>query len=75
MTGGRTSQPIGHYELCKRMPKECSVRSNDVSPVVWSDDFRRRLAGLSESINRAIKPMYDIDIYDKDEFWTYPNEY
>ena len=74
VTGGLTSQPIGHYELCKRIPKECSARSNDVSPVAWSDDFRRRLAGLSESINKAIKPMYDIDIYGKDEFWTYPTD-
>ena len=26
VTGGLTSQPIGHYEFCKANPDECSIR-------------------------------------------------
>ncbi len=74
MTGGITSQPIGHYEFCKANPLECSVRSADSGPVKMTDALWKRLAEVTAAVNAAVKPMNDIDIYGKDEVWAYPDK-
>jgi predicted transglutaminase-like cysteine proteinase len=73
VTGGLTSQPIGHYEFCKDNPAECSIRTPDVGPqhitgVVWKE-----IIAVNTLVNRSVKPMNDFDIYGKDEVWAYPN--
>lgn len=72
-TGGPTSQPIGHYEFCKRHPDECAIRTQ-VQPERLSEEFRARLATLTSTVNKAVKPVSDKDLYGKDEFWTYPDK-
>lgn len=74
ITGGLTSQPIGHYELCKRMPSECSVRPRDNGPVVLDEKLWAEIHRINSSVNAAIKPMSDYDIYGQDEYWTYPDQ-
>ena len=74
MTGSLTSQPIGHYEFCKRNASECSIRSRDVTPLKMSMDLLGRLEKLTVTVNQAIKPKSDLDLYGKEEFWTYPVE-
>lgn len=71
-TGGLTSQPIGHFEFCKSHPAECAVRSTPSAPVRFSASLMRQLASVNLSVNAAVKPMNDIDLYGKDEVWTYP---
>jgi predicted transglutaminase-like cysteine proteinase len=72
ITGGLTSQPIGHYEFCKRKPAECSVRSRDINPLPMSEELLARLERLTVKINRAVKPKSDLELYGVDEYWTYP---
>lgn len=72
-TGGLTSQPIGHFEFCKRNPDECAIRTQ-AQPERLSEDFRARLAALTSTVNKAVKPVSDKDLYGKDEFWTYPDK-
>ncbi|QPC86130.1 transglutaminase [Mesorhizobium sp. NBSH29] len=74
-TGGLTSQPIGHFEFCKSRPAECSIRSVDLEPARMSAALLRQLTSVNLAVNAAIKPMNDIDLYGKDEVWTYPREY
>jgi predicted transglutaminase-like cysteine proteinase len=74
MTGGITSQPIGHYDFCKANPMECSVRSADLSPVRMTGALWKQLASVTATVNAAVKPMNDIDIYGKDEVWAYPDK-
>jgi predicted transglutaminase-like cysteine proteinase len=71
-TGGPTSQPIGHFEFCKRQPGECSIRSRDDGPVQMTKQLRTVIATVNVAVNNAIKPMNDFDIFGRDEFWTYP---
>lgn len=73
-TGGQTSQPIGHFEFCKRFPEECAIRSNEREPERMTDTFRTRLAAISSAVNKAVMPMKDSDIFGKDEYWTYPKQ-
>jgi len=74
LTGGLTSQPIGHYEFCKHNPGECSIRSAQAVPERMTDGLWERIVEINKRINAAIVPMNDIDIYGQDELWTYPTE-
>lgn len=74
VTGGPTSQPIGHYEFCKRMPQECAIRSDENRPERMTDALRTELATVTAEVNKALKPMNDIDIFGQAEFWTYPDK-
>ena len=73
-TGGVTSQPIGHYELCKRMPEECSVRSRNVMPEKMTHDFWQLIVSINSSVNQQVKPLTDKEIYGVEEYWAYPDK-
>lgn len=72
LTGGLTSQPIGHYEFCKANPAECSIRSSDDSPLRLTDALWDEVKGINTLVNNTVRPMNDYDIYGKDEVWAYP---
>ena len=74
VTGGLTSQPIGHYEFCQRLSAECAIRPRDRGPVVLSEEARAAIASVNKAVNKAVKPLSDFDIYGKDEYWAYPDQ-
>ena len=71
-TGGYTSQPIGHYEFCKRNPSECNQRNRRALPVRLTKSAWNTISGVNRLINERIQPMNDFDIYGKDEVWNFP---
>jgi predicted transglutaminase-like cysteine proteinase len=71
-TGDLTSQPIGHYEYCQRLPEECSIRLADRGPMALGADLKALIASVNLEVNRAVSPLSDLEIYGRDEFWTYP---
>ena len=73
VTGGLTSQPIGHYDFCKANPAECSIRPTDLAPAKMTDVLWSELNSVTVKVNAAVKPMSDLDIYGKDEVWAYPD--
>lgn len=73
-TGSITSQPIGHYEFCKVNVEECTIFSADNGPTRLTGTLWRRIHAVNASVNRAIQPMNDFDIYGKDEVWAYPKD-
>jgi predicted transglutaminase-like cysteine proteinase len=73
LTGGMTSQPIGHYEFCKVQPAECAIRTRDLGPETMTGALWKVLVDVNAAVNRAIRPMNDFDIFGKDEVWAYPN--
>ncbi|WP_244537912.1 MULTISPECIES: transglutaminase-like cysteine peptidase [unclassified Mesorhizobium] len=73
VTGGLTSQPIGHYEFCKINPSECSIRSRNSVPEHVTGSLWKTLVAVNLEVNRAVTPMNDFDIYGKDEVWAYPD--
>lgn len=72
-TGSYTSQPIGHYEFCKRHPAECRIRPLDYGPERLTKRLWRQIVNVNVSVNRSVVPMNDYDLFGKDEVWTYPN--
>lgn len=73
-TGGLTSQPIGHYEFCKRLPDECSIRSRNVTPAKMSRDFWELIVNVNSHVNQTVKPLTDMEIYGVEEYWGYPDK-
>lgn len=71
-TGGLTSQPIGHYELCKREPGECTVRSRSTAPLKLTHAAWKNIVEINLSVNARIQPMTDMEIYGQEEYWAYP---
>lgn len=74
LTGGRTSQPIGHYEFCQANPGECSTRLRDRGPEELTPTLWKWMSSVNLEVNRAVRPMNDIEIYGKKEVWTYPQK-
>lgn len=72
-TGGLTSQPIGHYEFCRENIAECSIRPRDQQLMAVTDVLWAAASRINAAVNKAVKPMNDIDIYGKDEVWSYPD--
>lgn len=72
LTGGMTSQPIGHYEFCRSNPGECAIRMKDAGPLQLTDALWNQIVGINNAVNDAVHAMSDFDIFGKDEVWTYP---
>ncbi|WAP67273.1 transglutaminase-like cysteine peptidase [Jiella pelagia] len=70
-TTGYTSQPIGHYEFCKRYSANCqpnAARSAlKLTPQIWS-----RIVDVNAAVNNNIFPRTDEEIYGTAEYWAYP---
>ncbi|MEK1854988.1 MAG: transglutaminase-like cysteine peptidase [Phyllobacterium sp.] len=73
-TGGLTSQPIGHYEFCKRLPDECNIRIRNVMPEKMNHDFWQLIVNVNSDDNHKIKPLTDMEIYGVEEYWAYPDK-
>ncbi|MBS3649685.1 transglutaminase-like cysteine peptidase [Pseudaminobacter sp. 19-2017] len=73
LTGGLTSQPIGHYDFCKTAPGECSIRLRDTGPEQMTGVLWNLIVSVNATVNEAIKPMNDQEIYGKEEVWAYPD--
>jgi len=73
LTGGLTSQPIGHYDFCKSNPAECRIRTRDAGPQPMNGRLWRDVVAVNAGINASIRPMNDFDVYGADEVWAYPD--
>jgi predicted transglutaminase-like cysteine proteinase len=74
ITGGLTSQPIGHYEFCKLNPAECSIKLRDPGPLHLTDATWKEITKVNMLVNSSVKAMSDYDHYGKDEVWAYPDD-
>ncbi|MEJ1121159.1 transglutaminase-like cysteine peptidase [Phyllobacterium sp. CCNWLW109] len=71
-TGGRTSQPIGHYEFCQTYRGECSVKSSNDTPLSLTSKTWNLLVLVNSQVNAQVRPETDMDIWGKAEVWSYP---
>lgn len=71
--GGLTSQPIGHYEFCKRKPDECSIQPEDSDPLVLTEALREKIERVNLTVNDAVTAMSDQENYGQAEYWSYPD--
>ena len=69
-TGGRTTQPVGHYELCQRLPGECRQSTPKGPPVVLSRKLWAEIIEINNRVNIRIKPKTDLENYGVEDYWT-----
>ena len=74
LTGGLTSQPIGHYEFCQKYADECNQRSKMTAPPKVTEFGWNLVREINSDVNNTIIAMTDLDIYGRDEVWEYPTE-
>ena len=70
--GGVTSQPIGHYEFCRRNLVECSIRLSSSPAPELSAQGWAVIEEVNRSVNKRIAPRTDKQIFGQEEVWTYP---
>ncbi|MFT6658922.1 transglutaminase-like cysteine peptidase [Maritalea sp.] len=70
-----TSIPVGHAQFCQTRPLECQKNAEFVSYEKLTQEKWQQLLIINAKYNTEIKPISDIDLYQTEEFWTYPRGY
>jgi len=72
-TGGRTTQPVGHYEFCQKLPQECNERTPKQAPSELTRKLWATIVAVNNSVNTRITPRTDMEQWGKEEVWSYPD--
>lgn len=70
--GRSTSQPIGHYNYCKKNYGDCNIKSSDIQPMKLTKARWKELVQVNAFANYNIEPVTDIEYYGVDELWVEP---
>lgn len=71
-TGAETSRPIGHHEFCQVLPAECAARSSVPVTVALDERLWGQLVHTNATVNAAIAPATDRELFGRDEVWSFP---
>jgi predicted transglutaminase-like cysteine proteinase len=74
-TLGPTSIPIGHAQFCQFHASECGPHETVTGTIVLTEARWETLVRINNRMNSEIVPITDQDLYNVDEFWTYPRGY
>jgi len=69
---GDTLPPIGYVNFCREHEVECRPSNRFADRVQLSAARSRELDEVNKSVNEAVAPVTDLDLYGKVEVWTYP---
>lgn len=69
---GLSQAPYGFVRFCEANPKECSQDGREETRLDATPERLSELDAINRSVNRAIKPLTDIEIYGVTEYWTLP---
>lgn len=72
-TGGRATQPIGHYEFCQNNPAECAIRSPKSAPMRLTPAIWEEMIDVNNLVNITVTPRTDMEIWGREEVWSYPD--
>ncbi|MEP9373237.1 transglutaminase-like cysteine peptidase [Mesorhizobium sp. KR1-2] len=71
--GGRTTQPIGHYDFCQRLPQECNQRTPEHAPIELTRKLWATIVAVNNTVNTEVQPLTDMENYGQEEYWAYPD--
>ncbi len=71
-TGGRTTQPVGHYELCQSRPQECRQATPQQAPVELTRKLWAKIIAVNDTVNTSIMPFTDMQMWGREEVWSFP---
>ncbi len=70
--GARTSQPIGHYDFCRRHPAQCGIPGRSSAPLRLDAKLWGEIVAVNDQVNARIRPATDMEVWGKEEYWEYP---
>lgn len=70
--GGRTTQPVGHYEFCQRNPTECKPAAK-AAPVELTRKLWGQMVDINNAVNVMVAPRTDLEMWGREEYWSYPD--
>lgn len=69
---GDTLPPIGYVNFCREREIECRPSDRFADRVQLNSAKFEQLKHVNSSVNKAVAPVTDIDLYGEVEVWTYP---
>lgn len=69
---GDTLPPIGYVDFCREREVECRPSKRFTDRIQLSAAKFNELKQVNASVNEAVAPITDLDLYGKIEVWTYP---
>jgi len=72
--GGRTTQPVGHYEFCQSSPAECAQVTPRQAPTELTRSLWARIVEVNNLVNTMVVPRTDLEIWGVEERWSYPTD-
>ena len=69
---GDTLPPIGYVTFCREHKGECQPGRRFADRVQLNSAKFRELAEVNDTVNDAVAPVTDLELYGKVEMWTYP---
>ncbi|MFA5958306.1 transglutaminase-like cysteine peptidase [Hyphomicrobium sp.] len=69
---GSSQPPYGFVAFCERMPQECVVSSSDDARYQATPQVLSELDEVNRTVNHAIEPATDMEVYGVAEYWTIP---
>lgn len=70
---GRSLPPIGHINFCNEYPSQCERVGRSRSQVKLTLKRKADLRDVNNLVNRMVRPVSDMSLYGRIEYWTYPN--
>ena len=68
---GWATAPVGHIAFCRSHPDECLPQGGR-APALLDDERWAELQAVNLSVNHALYPATDLEIYGAEELWTLP---
>jgi predicted transglutaminase-like cysteine proteinase len=71
---GNSLPPIGYVAFCRDHQAECRPSGPIVDREPLTPERRAELEQVNRFVNQTIKPVTDLELYGKVEYWTYPTQ-
>jgi predicted transglutaminase-like cysteine proteinase len=69
---GPAQPPHGFVRFCEAVPSECNSDRRQESRFDASAERLKELADVNRTVNHAIAPATDLEVYGVNEYWTLP---
>jgi predicted transglutaminase-like cysteine proteinase len=70
-TSGLSTQPVGHYDFCRRHADECGP-TRMFQPIELTRELWSLVVEINNRVNASIIPRTDMEMWGVEEYWSYP---
>lgn len=71
-TGGRATQPVGHWEFCQSNPGDCRAIPAGRNQITLNKASWGAIVEVNSHVNADVTPRTDLEMWGREEYWSYP---